>query len=148
MCFLGGVFVLLGFFFWFSRVSAKKKLGLFFALSQAKPGIPALAVSTRRQGARPRGARVPRRPPAGYWVRWRRPAERAQTRCAVHANAKKTYFTARVSAMTSRPTQRNTKGTYARPGTEPAPRGPSRRNNTVVTVVRQTAGDSRLTGLM
>ena len=40
------------------------------------------------EGARLRGARAPHAtPPAGYGVRWRRQAERAQTRCAVHANA-------------------------------------------------------------
>ena len=57
-------------------------------------------------------------------------AERAHTRCAVHANAENAHFTAKDSAMASRPTQRNTKRIYARPGTEPngpaiaPPRGP------------------------
>ena len=37
----------------------------------------------------PAAGRARATPPAGYWVRWRRQAERAQTRCAVHANAKK-----------------------------------------------------------
>ena len=73
------------------------------------------------QGARrPRGARSSRRLlAAGYWVRWRRQAERAYTRCAVHANAENAYFHAKDSAMASRPTLRNTKGIYARTGTEP-----------------------------
>ena len=43
---LGGVFVLFVFLCCFSRVCAKNCFGLFFALSQAKPGIPALL--TRR----------------------------------------------------------------------------------------------------
>ena len=33
-----------------------------------------------------RGGRARFTPPAGYWVRWRRPSERAHTRCAVHSD--------------------------------------------------------------
>ena len=43
LCFWGGVFVLLGGVFFFSRASANK-IGFIFALSQAKPGIPALPI--------------------------------------------------------------------------------------------------------
>ena len=32
------------------------------------------------------GGRARFMPPAGYWVRWRRPSERAHTRCAVHSD--------------------------------------------------------------
>ena len=32
------------------------------------------------------GGRARFTPPAGYWVRWRRPSERAHTRCAVHSD--------------------------------------------------------------
>ena len=43
LCFLGGVFVLLGCFsLFFSRVSANKNLGFFFAMSQANLGISPL----------------------------------------------------------------------------------------------------------
>ena len=39
-----------------------------------------------------RAGRARATPPAGYWVRWGRQAERAQTRCAVHANAENNVF--------------------------------------------------------
>ena len=44
----------LGVFFCFSRVSAKKNLGFFFAVSQAKPGIPALCCKEFYNKTRPR----------------------------------------------------------------------------------------------
>ena len=78
-------------------------------------------VSTRS----PAAGRARATPPAGYWVRWRRQAERAQTRCAVHANAKETHFTAKDRAMAPRPTYRNTKGICtSTPARERNPTGP------------------------
>ena len=48
LLFFGGVFVLLGIFFVFSRVSANFFLVSFSALGLAKPGIPALVSWPRR----------------------------------------------------------------------------------------------------
>ena len=59
MCFGGGVFVPFCCCCCFTRVSAKK-MGLFFAMSQAKPGIPALGGRSPPCG----GAGMMRDPPA------------------------------------------------------------------------------------
>ena len=73
----------------------------------------------------PAAGRARATPPAGYWVRWGRQAERAQTRCAVHANAKETHFTAKDRAIAPRPTYRNTKGICtSTPARERNPTGP------------------------
>ena len=77
-----------------------------------------------------RGARGARRD-AACWLLGA--LEEAGRKCAhaVHANAENVRLTAKDNAMASRPTQRNTKSTYARPGTKPngpaiAPRGARR----------------------